>query len=236
MLFLIPPSETKATGGGSINITQAALTFGALNPAREAALNALGDKSLETAATMPAIERYTGTLYSAIHGRGLKGTPTANNSLSRDELKRAKSMVLIQSALFGLIAATDLIPNYKIPTKKVLNGLNLKTLWSGAQEKIWPRLADGPIIDLRSKGYAELAPLPAELNAYMVTVFVQRPDGQLEQLNHFNKKAKGQLVRSALIAEKPPTTIAELKTCAKKVGLKLEVSGRQLTLITTEAT
>ncbi|MEY4639801.1 MAG: hypothetical protein RLY13_799, partial [Actinomycetota bacterium] len=64
---------------------------------------------------------------------------------------------------------------------------------------------------------------------------VERADGAREQLNHFNKKAKGQLVRSALLADKEPKTITELKACAKKVGLKLEVQGKEITLITKDA-
>ena len=240
MLFLIPPSETKAIGGGSIKITQAHLTFGGLDTVREqvlqAYIQATGDEQILEAPTMPAIDRYTGTLYSAIHGRGLKGTPTANNSLNTDELKRAKSMVLIQSALFGVIAATDLIPNYKISPSKLICGINLKRLWPAAHDSsAWARLADGPIIDLRSKAYAELAPLPANVDAYTVTVFVERADGALEQLNHFNKKAKGQLVRSALVANTEPKTITDLKTCAKQAGLKLKVKGKEITLITSSA-
>jgi cytoplasmic iron level regulating protein YaaA (DUF328/UPF0246 family) len=67
-------------------------------------------------------------------------------------------------------------------------------------------------------------------------VFVERADGTREQLNHFNKKAKGQLVRSALTASKEPSTISELKKCAAKNGLKLELQGKDITLITNEAT
>jgi cytoplasmic iron level regulating protein YaaA (DUF328/UPF0246 family) len=92
------------------------------------------------------------------------------------------------------------------------------------------------VIDLRSKAYADLAPLPPSIDAYTVTVFVERPDGSREQLNHFNKKAKGQLVRAAINSAIEPQTIAELKVAAKKVGLKLEVKGKEITLITKEAT
>ena len=241
MLFLIPPSETKALGGGSININQTHLTFGGLDPTRDdvlaAYITATGDTDIRTAQTMPAIHRYTGTLYSAIHGRGLKGTPTANNELSESELARARTMVLIQSALFGVISATDLIPNYKISPSKLICGINLKRLWPEAHNKFaWARLAAGPVIDLRSKAYAELAPLPENIDAYTVTVFVERADGSREQLNHFNKKAKGQLVRAALTASKEPQTIADLEAVAKKMGLKLELTGKEVTLITTDAT
>lgn len=236
MLFLLPPSETKRSGGVALSIDQVALTFGGLNTAREVVIEALGDTSLLTAPTMRALDRYTGTLYSALHGRGLKGSPTANNSLTPDEVKRAKSTVLIQSALFGLIPATDLIPEYKLSPAKNINGLNLKKLWSEAHLAIWPRLTGGAIVDLRSKAYAELAPVPEGIEHFTVSVEVEYPDGARVTLNHFNKKAKGQLVRSALTAKQPPETLADLKRCAKRVGLTIEASGQHLTLITREAT
>jgi cytoplasmic iron level regulating protein YaaA (DUF328/UPF0246 family) len=236
MLFLLPPSETKSSGGGALSIDQVALTFGGLNKAREAALEALGDRSLLTAPTMRALDRYTGTLYSALHGRGLKGSPTANNTLTQDEIRRAKSTVLIQSALFGLIPSTDLIPEYKVSPSKNLNGLNLKKLWSEAHLAIWPRLTGGVIIDLRSKAYAELAPIPEGIEHYTATVEVEYDDGSRATLNHFNKKAKGQLVRAALTAGKQPETLADLKRCARKAGLTVEVSGFQLTIVTRSET
>ena len=236
MLFLLPPSETKRHGGGTLTIDQVALTFGGLNKAREAAIEAAGAQELLSAPTMRALDRYTGTLYGALHGRGLKGTPTENNSLTTDEVARAKSTVLIQSAMFGLIPATDLIPEYKINATKKLNGLNLKQLWADAHEAIWPRLAGGLIIDLRSNTYADLAPIPEGLPSFKVAVFVEREDGSREQLNHFNKKAKGQLVRAALMAKTPPETIKDLQQCAARVGLKVEVTGSLLTLVTRSAT
>lgn len=241
MLFLLPPSETKATGGGAIKITQSHLTFGGLDPIRDQVMAAyvknIGDESILSAPTMAAIDRYTGTLYSALHGRGLKGTATENNSLTEVERHRARHSVLIQSALFGVISATDLIPEYKISPIKLICGINLKRVWPEPHDvSAWSRLASSPVIDLRSKAYAELAPLPENLKSYELNVFVERADGTLEQLNHFNKKAKGQLVRAALTAAKEPSTIAELKKCAIKSGLKLEVDGNQITLITNDAT
>ena len=236
MLFLLPPSETKRPGGGSLTIDQVALTFGGLNKARETVIEAAGAQNLLTAPTLRALDRYTGTLFGALHGRGLKGTPTENNSLTSDEVARAKSTVMIQSAMFGLIPATDLIPEYKINATKNLNGLSLKRLWSEAHEAIWPRLAGGLIVDLRSNTYADLAPLPEGLPSYKVTVYVEREDGSREQLNHFNKKAKGQLVRAALMAKTTPETIEDLQRCAAKAGLKVEVSGSMLTVVTRSAT
>jgi cytoplasmic iron level regulating protein YaaA (DUF328/UPF0246 family) len=252
MLFLLPPSETKEVGGSPLSISQVALTFGGLNPAREAVYEALralceqpeeaarvlklGKKQLDQidvnlavqdAPTMPAIHRYTGTLYDAIQGRGLKGTPTEHNQITADMFERANHTLLIQSALFGLIPATNLIPNYRLSGTTNLPGISLKDVWSSAHEPIWKRLEDGPIIDLRSKAYAELAPIPADVEHYWVEVLDSNSG---KALNHFNKKGKGQLINAVLSAKVAPKTINDLMKIAKSNALRLEESKGELRL------
>jgi cytoplasmic iron level regulating protein YaaA (DUF328/UPF0246 family) len=252
MLFLLPPSETKEVGGSPLSISQVALTFGGLNPAREAVYGALkalceqsdeaarvlklGKKQLDQidvnlavqdAPTMPAIHRYTGTLYDAIHGRGLKGTPTEHNQITKAMFERAKDTVLIQSALFGLIPADNLIPNYRLSGTTNLPGISLRDIWTPAHEPIWKRLENGPIIDLRSKVYAELAPIPVGIEHYWVEV-LDANSGRA--LNHFNKKGKGQLINAVLSAKTSPKTIAELKKIAASIGQRIEQTESGLNL------
>lgn len=257
MLFLLPPSETKSSGGSAMSIQQVALTFGGLNPARDAVYQALtelcGDEAkaakalklgpkqlgeiaknlaVQTSPIMPALLRYTGTLYDAIHGRGLKGSGTENNVLNAAALDRAKQIVLVQSSLFGLIPATDLIPEYRLSSTTSLPGLSLKKTWSAAHQPIWSRLAQGPLIDLRSKQYAELAPIPDSIEHFTLDVVLEQQDGSQTRLNHFNKKAKGQLIHAVLTATRVPQTISQLRKCAQSVGLGLEQDGNNLTLVT----
>ena len=257
MLFLLPPSETKEIGGKPLSISQVALTFGQLGEARTQVYEALvelckGDRELaaktlglgkkqfgdidvnlavQDAPIMPALDRYTGTLFDGLHGRGLKGTPTEFNSLNDAQRLRAKDSVLIQSALFGLIPAMNLIPNYRLSATTNLPGISLKDVWASAHERVWPRLEDIPLIDLRSKSYADLAPIPASVPSFWVEVVSEDADGQQRAMNHFNKKAKGQFVRSVLSAKNPPSSIADLKKAAKAVSLRLEESKGQLLLI-----
>ena len=252
MLFLLPPSETKEVGGSPLSISQVALTFGGLNPARDAVYEALrtlcerpeeaakvlklGKKQLDQIAinlevqdapTMPAINRYTGTLYDAIHGRGLKGTPTEHNQITKEMFERAKDTVLIQSALFGLIPATNLIPNYRLSGTANLPGISLKDTWTPAHEPIWKRLEDGPIIDLRSKAYAELAPIPEDVEHYWVEVLDSNSG---KALNHFNKKGKGQLINAVLSAKVEPKAIADLKKIAESIGQRIQLDGSVINL------
>lgn len=242
MLFLLPPSETKALGGGSLNIQQVALTFGGLNPARDQVFKALerlskkprvgaqvlklspkqlGDLKVnlevQTAPTLRALERYTGTLYDAIHG-GFTGTDAP---LDESAWRRAKESVLIQSSLFGLIPATDLIPNYRLSSSVALPGAPLKSVWPQAHEPIFRRLNQGLIVDLRSKAYVALAPIPADVPSVWVEVVSRESDGQLRALNHFNKRAKGLFIRAILRAETAPETLVDLAVIAKKAGLEL---------------
>ncbi len=245
MLFLLPPSESKRIGGKPLNIQDVALTFGALNPARTEVMNTLleicSDRdaaaralkltpkqhtmidvnlAVNEAPIMPALMRYTGTLYDALVGDGLNAT----------EMLRAKQQVLIQSALFGLIPSTDLIPNYRMSASTNLPSIKLRELWSTAHLLVWPRLT-GLIIDLRSKSYVALAPIPAGIQSYYVDVVVELADGTRRPLNHFNKKSKGLFVRAMLQAAEPPMTMDDLRRIAETANLGFEVSGSTITLV-----
>ncbi len=249
MLLLLPPSETKRIGGSNLTIEQVHLSYGQLNEARDLILDTLikvcKNKSEATkvlklspkqqvdrelnlairqAPTMPAYERYEGTLYKAI---GI-------DSFTKHEVELMRGNVLIQSALFGLISATDRIPWYRLSANTVLPKLSLKKVWREHQDAAFNRLVDMPIIDLRSKAYVDLAPIPEHLDSYWVEVVAEDSKGQRRALNHFNKTAKGELVGAFVRAKTTPKTITQLKAVAKKAGLGLEVEGKTIYLITSE--
>lgn len=249
MLLLLPPSETKRQGGSNLTIEQVHLSYGQLNEARDLVLEdllrlckskpkaakvlklsakQLGEIDLnlaiKSAPTMPAYERYEGTLYKAINA----ATFTAH------EVEMMRSHVLMQSALFGLISATDRIPWYRLSAGAVLPKVNLKKVWKEHQPAAWSRLVDTPIIDLRSKAYVDLAPIPEEIDSYWVEVVAEDSKGQRKALNHFNKTAKGEFVGAFVRAKTAPRTMAQLKAVAKKAGLELDIEGKVIYLITSE--
>jgi len=249
VLLLLPPSETKRQGGSNLTIDQVHLSYGQLNEARDAVLEdllrlckskpkaaqvlklsskQLGEIDLnlliKSAPTMPAYERYEGTLYKAIK------TATFRSH----EIEMMRSHVLMQSALFGLISATDRIPWYRLSAGTVLPKVNLKKIWKEHQPAAWARLVDTPIIDLRSKAYVDLAPIPEEIDSYWVEVVAEDSKGARKALNHFNKTAKGEFLGAFVRAKTAPKTIAQLKAVAKKAGLGLEVEGKTIYLITSE--
>ena len=244
MIFLLPPSETKEPGGKKMakvlshkeldktrRLLQQALIEICKNPTLAAKALKLGPKqlaeipvNLELAQPkcMPALDRYTGTLYDALK---LGGVSSAIRN-------RASKAVFIQSSLFGLISAGDEIPNYRLSAGSKLPGVNLKSLWQSAHETLWSKYPKEIVIDMRSNSYAELAPVPKTLSCYTLDVVLEDKKGKRTRLNHFNKQAKGQFLRSALLISPQPKSVADLKSVAKLANLKLEVSGKKLLLIT----
>ena len=196
MIILLPPSETKTPGGQGAALDLAALAFPRLNPARRRALTALGrtvrgvrastpaaqraledNRAVRRSPTMPAIERYTGVLYDAIGLGTLE--PAARAWLDEH--------VVIHSALFGLVRAGDPIPAYKAGAGMRLAGEPLGALW---RDRIARELDETPglVLDLRSDAYIALG-TSTVANHVLVT------DGNERALGHFNKAAKGRLVR-----------------------------------------
>ncbi|MEY5023443.1 MAG: peroxide stress protein YaaA [Actinomycetota bacterium] len=239
MLILLPPSETKRSGGVGISIDKAAIIWAALDPARDVLIKKLGTLSkskskavkalklgknperdiqslreLLTAPTMPAVERYAGTLFDALDYQ----------SLSAEGKERAKERLFIQSALFGLLPATEQIPYYRLSASSQLPGIDLKRHWTKAHVAVWPRMV-GPILDLRSKSYAALNPIP-EREHYTVEVL---DEDSGKALNHFNKKAKGAFVRAAL--EHGLESVDQIPQIAKLAGLSARQSGFVIELI-----
>lgn len=244
MIFLLPPSETKEPGGKKMakvlnhkeldktrKFLQLALLDICKTPSLAAKALKLGPKQLgeievnldlANPKCLPALDRYTGTLYDALKAGGVTSAMRS----------RASKTVFIQSSLFGLISAGNQIPNYRLSAGSKLPGLNLKKLWQEAHETVWPKLSKEIVIDMRSNSYAELAPVPENLSCYSLDVVLEDKKGKRTRLNHFNKQAKGQFLRSALMITPAPRTVADLNSVAKLAKLKLEASGKKLLLIT----
>ncbi|MTA05730.1 MAG: peroxide stress protein YaaA, partial [Actinobacteria bacterium] len=143
MRILLPPSETKLKGGRP-NAGLPALKFSSQDPGRsdlmaaleswcrdspEAAAKALklGPKSIDELANnvfrdaelMPAINRYTGVLYSA----------TGVADWTPNQRDWAATHVFIHSALFGVISSADQIPVYRLSYDTKVIGRALKHDW-----------------------------------------------------------------------------------------------------------
>jgi len=236
MRFLLPPSETKRDGGTGGPLDIGALSFASLTDERRTVLDALEalcaddadaaralklspkaavvelarNRALRSSPTMPAIERYTGVLYDAL----------AVEDWGADARARASAHLIVHSALFGLVAADDLVPAYRLSHDSRLPGLRLRAHWAEANARVLESLP-GPIIDLRSEGYAALGPLPDRADALFVRVVAIGDDGVARALNHFNKKGKGEFVRAMLDAGPLPTTVDALCEAGTERGWPL---------------
>ncbi|MQA25900.1 MAG: peroxide stress protein YaaA [Micromonosporaceae bacterium] len=245
MLVLLPPSETKASGGSGPPLDLDALPFPELNPTRRkladhlvelardvpASLAALELTERQTdevrrnaelwgSPTLPALRRYTGVLYDALDAA----------SMSRAEVARAGSRLAVASALFGVVRGEDPIPTYRLSGGNTLPGMgSLRSVWRPALEPVLAA-ADELIIDLRSGAYASLASLPG---AFAVRVVTEDSAGRRKTVSHHNKASKGRLARALATAPREPGSLRGVLGIAARAGLRLERTGeRALDLIT----
>ena len=232
MIVLLPPSETKAAGGSGDALATARLGFPSLAVARSRALAALAravaageDRSTRararaaddnaavlTSPTMPAVERYTGVLYDAL---GAGTLPAAARAW-------VDGHVVIQSALLGFVRAGDGIPAYKVSEHSRLPGERMRDLWRGAGDAI-----EGFALDLRSKAYAQLAPV-----AGAVEVEIVGRDGRA--LGHWNKAGKGALVRRLALDRVEAASLDALVAWAANAHVPLTRTGSGLRLEVTD--
>jgi cytoplasmic iron level regulating protein YaaA (DUF328/UPF0246 family) len=211
MLILLPPSETKRAGGRARVLDLRGLALPSLLGQREAVLDALTalsadedesarvlklgvtqrtevglNATLRTGPTMAAIDRYTGVLYDALDAASLP--PAARAWVGRH--------VLVHSAPFGPVAALDPIPSYRLGAAASLPGLPpLTRLWADAVTSALASASPSFVLDLRSEAYAALGPVPDSVRSVYVRVVSDAAGGAARALNHFNKHAKGALVR-----------------------------------------
>ena len=244
MLVLLPPSETKAPGGDGPPLDLATFTAPELTGVRTelleslvkladdvpAARVALGlspkqddeiarNAALWTSPTMPALRRYTGVLYDALDV----------GSMTRAQRARAGRRLAVGSALFGLVAADDPVPAYRLSAGSALPGLpTLRALWKPALAPVLAAV-DDLVVDLRSGSYAALAPVAG---AVTVEVLSERPDGSRSVVSHFNKAHKGRVARLLALTTAEPDDVVGLRRLLRRAGLHVEHDGgRRLALV-----
>jgi cytoplasmic iron level regulating protein YaaA (DUF328/UPF0246 family) len=212
MRVLLPPSETKCDGGDALPLNLGSLSFPQLTSTREQLIEIVVDlaqdeaqclatlklgpklafevernRSLRTAPTLAAIDRYTGVLFDGLSASTL-------SAVARTDVL---AHVYIQSALWGPIAAGDAIPAYRLSHNSSLPALkrSLTATWGDACRDV-SAIWQGFVLDARSEGYADLMPAPHGSTTYFLRVATRDSAGATRALNHFNKKAKGEFVRA----------------------------------------
>lgn len=236
MLILLPPSETKAEGGEG-RFAARALSYPALirpraavldavialarNPAAAAAALHLGphgaslaarNRSVRRAPVRPAIERYTGVVYDGLD------VPT----LSATARSWVEDHVTIASALFGLVAAADPIPAYRLSASATLPGLPLRSHWAQAVSRVLRGTGEW-VLDARSAAYSALGPAPA--GSALLSVESEHSDGRRTALNHWNKLHKGRLVRRLAESAAQIHSRDDLLAWSATAGVRMEPRG-----------
>lgn len=232
-VLLLPPSEGKAPGGDGPPWRAAPGAFPELDADRETVRDAvraaladdpaaagrlLGARGpllaralldwdeLDAAPTLPAAARYSGVVWSALDPP----------SLDRGARRRVASRVLVPSGLWGLLAATDPVPAYRLRMGVAVPPLGTLSAW-------WrPRVT--PLVDARAGGGWIIDLLPAEhaasLDAGLLTssrllrVALMEDDGAggRRAAGHAGKHLKGLLARAIIEADaRTPRAVAALR-------------------------
>lgn len=236
VLILLPPSETKGIGGTGPALDLARLRFPELAASRRATLaelrrlssnlataavalklgprsgpEAARNREVRTAPTLPALDRFDGVLFDALDAGSL---PAAAREF-------AAAHLIVHTALFGLVGAEDLIPDFRLSHDSRLPGRSLRSIW---REPIAAVLArrDDLVLDLRSEGYAGLGPGGA--TSRWVRVVTEEADGRRRALNHFGKAAKGRFARAVLLAGVDHPNVDALCDWAEREGIGLQAA------------
>lgn len=250
MLILLPPSETKHPGGTGPawdeGVTanwrfpelttarrEAAAALVALSAEPDTAARVLGlserqrdqiavNAHLHSAPTMSAVERYTGVLYDALDVR----------SLDRYSRRWLSAHAAVQTAAFGLVGADDGIPAYRLAAGASVPGLgSLKRHWSAVTSAAIAAAGPAFVLDLRSEAYVALGPVPPAVSSGYVRVVAEDEHGTARALNHFNKHAKGQLVRRLAIERPTAKTLGGFLRWAERTGIHLRTRDGELQLV-----
>jgi cytoplasmic iron level regulating protein YaaA (DUF328/UPF0246 family) len=232
MLVVLPPSETKVSGGDpNQRLDFAHLGFPSQNPVRaslvdqvislsrdpemamavlklgpQGAGEVVRNTELRHSGVLPAISRYTGVLYDALGYQTLE--PAAQSHLHQH--------VGIFSALFGLVRSTDPLPAYRLSFDSALPQGKPGKQWAATSEALWAEVSSF-VIDLRSEGYRGLAPLPPGKGIF-VQLVQPGPRGARKALGHANKAFKGTLVRNLMLSRAEISSSSELVEWGKTSG------------------
>lgn len=214
-MLLLPPSEGKAPGGEGPPWAECPQTFAALNPRRVRVRNAVrralrapdhGERllgargatlararaewrELDRAPTLPAWRRYRGVVWEAL----------SPETLSPAGLAALRERVLVPSGLWGLLAADDPIPAYRLKMGARVEPMGtLARFWRAPVSRaLAERAGDGWIVDLLPAEHAAAVDPAALGDARLcrVELVADADGGARRAAGHAGKHAKGALAR-----------------------------------------
>lgn len=161
------------------------------------------NRNLTQAPTAPAQQVYSGVLFEALDAATLTGAT----------LRRARSRVVVISALWGAVRLQDRIPAYRLSMGATLPGrAPLANRWRDQLDQVLPiTAAKGLIVDCRSATYVAAWRPRGELAARTVTVRVFREvAGRRTVVSHMAKHTRGLIARAIVDCATEPRRPGEL--------------------------
>ena len=207
VVVLLPPSETKRPDGDGPAWDVAAGGFGVLSDSRTLLLRELRKRGAlarldqdaaartllaEGAATMPALDRYTGVLFDALDV----------SSMPRALRRKAEERVAIVSGLAGLVRGGDPLPDYKLAIGTVVPRIGgLASWWKPRLSPALDEFVGGTVVwDLLPGAHsAAWTPGGSWRSRWRVRVLREATDGTRTVVSHDNKATKGALARHLLL-------------------------------------
>ncbi len=231
-MILLPPSQGKADGGSGPPWERARTAFPELSAERrrvrdavrtalragdgaaERLLGARGEHlaravadwdALDTARTLPAAERYRGVVWEALAPATL--SPAARRRLGR--------RVLVPSGLWGVLAASDPVPPYRLAMGASPPGLGRLSSWWRplVTRAVAGRAGAGWVIDMLPVEHAAaLDPAGLGRARLMRVEIVEEGEAGTRAIGHAGKSLKGRLARAILEADaRTPAAVAALE-------------------------
>lgn len=221
MLFvLLPPSEGKVAAGDGPGWTPDLGEFPDLGPARVRVANALrrarggtakqlgargellnraktANRSLIGAATLPAWRRFSGVVWEALDPETLRAPAR----------RRAEAGVLVISAVTGVSAWNDPVPDFRLKLSASVSPLGrLAAFWQAPLTKVLnDRLEGHTVFDLLPNEH-RAAWIPDPDRYELVRPVLATADGK--PAGHAGKAAKGRLARALVESAHPHRTLA----------------------------
>lgn len=242
MRFLLPPSETKRDGTVNVPLALEQLIAPELTGHRERVLRAitklcakptprvrtaigttasqdlelLRNATLLTAPTAPASDIYDGVLFDAME------LATASAAVRA----RIDERVLVQSALFGVVAFTDHIPAYRCSADSTLPRIGrMGTFWRKQLDAVMPAIVgEHVLLDLRSGSYTGMwKPTGEMLDRSAIVKVMQMRGGKRLAVSHFNKATKGKVIRSLSSTSSELRSVDDAVNRLAKAGFEVEL-------------
>lgn len=213
-MILLPPSEGKARGGDGPPVDWAGGAFGELATQRmhvrdavRRAVRAGGAEKLfgvrgahleralrdwhdiDSAGTAPAARRYAGVVWD---GLDLPSLPAPAR-------RRAMARIVVPSGAWGLVAAGDAIPPYRLKMGARLQGVGLLAAWwrPAVSQALATPARRGHVIDLLPQEHRQAIDAAALPQGRLVRVhIVEEGPGGRASVGHAGKHVKGVLARA----------------------------------------